>query len=92
MSRRVFARSGLGTGLAWLVSVGGFAAAAAGQPPEMPPSPVRFTEARSHDVRRTISLTGSVASRRASLVATEVAGVVARLRLDRPVVLTLYLG
>jgi len=65
--------------VAWLLLAGGFAGAAAGQPPEMPPSPVRFTEARSHDVRRTISLTGSVASRRASLVATEVAGVVSHL-------------
>jgi RND family efflux transporter MFP subunit len=45
----------------------------------MPPSPVRFTEARSHDARRTISLTGSVESRRSSLVATEVAGLVSRL-------------
>ena len=45
----------------------------------MPPAPVRFTEARSHEVRRTISLTGSVESRRASLVATEVAGAVSRL-------------
>lgn len=57
----------------------GLAAPAAGQPPGMPPSPVRFTEARSHDVRRTVSLSGSVQSRRASLVATEVAGVVSRL-------------
>ena len=67
-------------GLGWLASAGLFAAAATAQPPEMPPSPVRFTEARSHEVRQTVSLTGSVASRRASLVATEVAGVVARLR------------
>jgi RND family efflux transporter MFP subunit len=65
--------------LAWLFSVALFAAAAAGQPPEMPPSPVRYTEARSHDVHRTISLTGSVESRRESVVATEVAGVVSRL-------------
>ena len=79
MSRRIFARPGLGRGLAWLFSVALFAAAAAGQPPEMPPSVVRFTEARSHDVHRTISLTGSVESRRESVVATEVAGVVSRL-------------
>jgi RND family efflux transporter MFP subunit len=55
------------------------AGAAAGQPPEMPPSPVRYVMALNHDVRPTISLTGSVDSRRSSLVATEVAGVVARL-------------
>ena len=65
--------------ICWLVSTAALAGAAAGQPPEMPPSPVRFTEARGQDVRQTIPLTGSVSSRRASLVATEVAGVVARL-------------
>ncbi len=79
MSRGLPARSGANTVAAWLLTAGLFAAAAAAQPPEMPPSPVRFTEARSHDVRRTISLTGSVDSRRASLVATEVAGAVSRL-------------
>ncbi len=62
-----------------LASVLAIAGGVAAQPPEMPPSPVRFTAARSHDVRRTLSLTGSVDSRRASLVATEVAGVVERL-------------
>lgn len=65
--------------LAWLLAAVAFGGAAFAQPPGMPPSPVRFTEARSHDLRRTISLTGSVESRRASLVATEVAGVVSRL-------------
>ncbi len=77
MSRGIFARPGLV--FAYGLSICAFAGAAAGQPPEMPPAPVRFTEARSHDVRRTISLTGSVESRRASLVATEVAGAVSRL-------------
>jgi RND family efflux transporter MFP subunit len=40
---------------------------------------VRYTEAREHPVRRTIQLSGSVESRTASLVASEVAGVVAEL-------------
>ncbi len=79
MSRSNFARSGLSRGLARLVAAVALVGAAHAQPPEMPPSPVRFTEARSHDVRRTISLTGSVESRRASVVATEVAGVVSKL-------------
>ena len=79
MSGRDLLRPGPRIGLACLLAAAGLAAVAAAQPPEMPPAPVRFTEARSLDVRRTISLTGSVESRRASLVATEVAGVVARL-------------
>ena len=79
MSRMSFVRPGLATAPAWLLASGLLAAAASAQPPGMPPSPVRFTEARNHDVRRTISLTGSVRSRRASLVATEVAGAVSRL-------------
>lgn len=49
------------------------------KPPGPPPSPVRYTEAREHPVRRTIRLSGSVESRTASLVASEVAGVVAEL-------------
>ncbi len=73
-------RSRLGRGLGWLFVAAAVATAATAQRPEMPPAPVRFTEARSHDVRRTISLTGSVESRRSSVVATEVAGAVARLR------------
>lgn len=39
-------------------------------------APVRYTEARLQQVRRTVTLTGSVESRRASVVATEVEGVV----------------
>ena len=65
--------------LACALLLGLVAGPAAAQPPEMPPAPVRFTEARAHDVRRTISLTGSVESRRTSVVATEVAGAVSRL-------------
>ena len=45
-----------------------------------PPGHVRFTEARKHAVRRTIRLPGSVESRTVSLVASEVAGLVAELR------------
>ncbi len=41
-----------------------------------PPSPVRYTEAREHAVRRTIDLPGSVESRTSSLVAGEVEGLV----------------
>jgi len=39
-------------------------------------SPVRFTEVQNHEVRRSIRLPGSVESRTASIVATEVAGYV----------------
>jgi RND family efflux transporter MFP subunit len=45
----------------------------------MPPSPVRYTEAREHSVRRTIKLPGNVESRVYSTVATEVAGLVEEL-------------
>ncbi len=60
-------------------SVLAIAGAAAAQPPDMPPSPVGFSTARSHAVRGTLALTGTVESRRTSLVATEVAGVVEQL-------------
>lgn len=43
---------------------------------QAPAAQVRFTPAREHDVRRTVRLTGSVESRTASVVASEVAGVV----------------
>ena len=41
---------------------------------EMPPSPVRYTEVREHAVQRTIHLPGTVESRYASMVASEVYG------------------
>jgi RND family efflux transporter MFP subunit len=44
-----------------------------------PPSPVRFTEAREHPVQRAIRLPGSVESRTAGLVASEVEGLVIEL-------------
>ena len=44
-----------------------------------PAAPVRFTEARQHQVRRSLALTGSVESRRISVVASEVEGVVEQL-------------
>jgi RND family efflux transporter MFP subunit len=44
-----------------------------------PASPVRYTEAKEHLVRRTIVLPGSVASRTESLVASEVEGLVVEL-------------
>jgi RND family efflux transporter MFP subunit len=50
--------------------------AAAQGPPGMPPSPVRYTEAREHPVQRTLRLPGSVESRTISVVASEVAGLV----------------
>jgi len=43
---------------------------------QAPPSHVRFTPAREHDVHRTIRLTGSVESRTWSVVASEVSGLV----------------
>lgn len=45
-------------------------------PGQMPPSPVRYTEAHNHSLRRSVVLTGSVESRRASVVASEVEGLV----------------
>ena len=51
----------------------------AAQGPERPPSPVRYTEAREHSVRRTIRLPGTVESRVYSIVATEVEGLVEEL-------------
>ena len=44
-----------------------------------PAAPVRYTEARLHDVRQTIALTGSVESGRESVVASEVEGLVQEL-------------
>jgi RND family efflux transporter MFP subunit len=43
---------------------------------QAPPSQVRFTAAREHDVHRTVRLTGSVESRTSSVVASEVSGLV----------------
>lgn len=51
-------------------------AAPSGAQPEVP---VRFTEARQHQVHQTLRLTGSVEARRIATLATEVAGVVAEL-------------
>ncbi len=50
-------------------------APASGQ--EFAPSPVRYTEAREHEVRRDIRLPGSVQSATSAVVAAEVAGLVA---------------
>lgn len=44
-----------------------------------PPAEVRYTEAREYNLRRTISLPGSVEARTASVVASEIGGVVAEL-------------
>lgn len=46
---------------------------------DMPPSPVRYTEAQEYPVRRMIRLPGSVESRIESLVASQVAGAVKQL-------------
>lgn len=45
----------------------------------MGPAAVGYTEARLHDIRQTVQLTGSVAARRTSVVASEVAGLVVEL-------------
>lgn len=55
------------------------AAPSAAQPPGAGPSPVGFTAARQHEVRPTVRLSGSVEARRASIVASEVAGLVVEL-------------
>ncbi len=47
--------------------------------PQMPPSPVRFTEAEEHSVHRSIKLPGTAESPTSSLVATPVAGIVVAL-------------
>lgn len=52
----------------------------AAQPPGgRGPSPAGYTEARSHQVRSTVRLTGSVVARESSVVAAEVAGSVVEL-------------
>ncbi len=47
---------------------------------EMPSPPVRYTEAREHQVQRRLTLPGTVESPTVSLVASEVQGLVARLK------------
>jgi multidrug efflux pump subunit AcrA (membrane-fusion protein) len=59
-----------------LLLVSSTALLAQGQPPAVP---VRYTEALNHQVRRTVRLTGSVESRRTSIVAAEVEGLVVAL-------------
>ncbi len=54
------------------------AGAVAGQ--AMPSPPVRYTEAREHQVQRHLTLSGRVESPTVSLVASEVQGLVARLK------------
>ena len=49
---------------------------ASGVAQERPPSPVRYTEAKEHEVRREIHLPGSVEAKTSSLVASEVEGLV----------------
>lgn len=44
-----------------------------------PPSPVGVTQVRSHSIRASLELTGSVEARQSSLVASEVPGLVVRL-------------
>ena len=51
----------------------------AAQRPNAPPSPVRYTEAREHPVRRSIQLPGTVESPTVSLAASEVGGLVLEL-------------
>jgi len=56
-----------------VLGVGLVAFQAQAQPP---PSPVRYTEARSHSLRRQVRLLGTVEARTSSLVASEVEGLV----------------
>ena len=49
------------------------------QPAGMPPTPVRYTEAREHAVNRVLRLPGAVESRTAGVVSSEVAGLVIEL-------------
>jgi RND family efflux transporter MFP subunit len=58
-------------------AVPGLAAQALAQEP--PPVPVRYTLAREHEVRRGVVLPGTVRARTASLVASEVEGLVAQM-------------
>lgn len=76
---RSSARRGLPS-LALLLAAGLLSLPASAQgPPGMPPSPVRYAEARRHPVQRTLGLPGTVESRTISTVATEVAGLVIEL-------------
>lgn len=43
---------------------------------QMPPSPVRYTEAREYPLRRTVQLPGTVEAHKSSTVASEIAGLV----------------
>ncbi|MFQ5778642.1 MAG: efflux RND transporter periplasmic adaptor subunit [Terriglobia bacterium] len=61
------------TGLVLALVMG---AAVSDRAQQMPPSPVGYTEARQHTVRRAIRLPGTVESRTVSLVASEVSGLV----------------
>lgn len=71
-SRRALAGSVVVTLVCVTVSAGVSSVRAQGPPA----TPVRSTEAREHQVRRSLALTGSVESRRISVVASEVEGVV----------------
>ncbi|MFQ5700513.1 MAG: efflux RND transporter periplasmic adaptor subunit [Acidobacteriota bacterium] len=64
---------GIAVTAAFLAAAG---ASAAAPPAELPPSPVRYTQAQEYAVRRTVRLPGTVASRTSSLVASEVEGLV----------------
>lgn len=46
---------------------------------QMPPAPVRYTEANEHSLQATVRLTGTVEAVRRSIVASDVAGVVAKM-------------
>ena len=49
---------------------------------DRPAPPVRYTEAQSHEVRRTVVLPGTVETRQTSMVASEVQGYVIALEVD----------
>ena len=73
-ARRGLSFPEIATVLIGLLVAGGVAAQ------EMPSPPVRYTEAREHQVQRHLTLPGTVESPTVSLVASEVQGLVARLR------------
>lgn len=61
------------------ILMGGGVVSAPAQPPGMPPSPVKFAEAHRHELRSEAIFPGTVAARTASLVASEVGGLVVEL-------------
>ncbi len=62
-----------------LVLIAGVLTALVAAAQDPPATPVRYTQARLHKVRQIVALTGSIESRRESVVASEVEGLVEKL-------------